>query len=162
MASKPKMTLNQDWRDMLSALSDAGAKYMIIGGYAVVMHGIARMTKDLDIWVDNTPDNAERVWKALRDFGTPMMNLKRADLEKTDTVFQIGMPPRRVDLLTGVAGATFEEAYKNRCIRKFDDDEVVCIGREDLIKIKLAAGRLRDRSDAKRLQKQEENRGKRS
>src|SRR5688572_20231108 len=99
---------------MLSALSAANVDFIVVGAHALAVHGVPRATGDIDIWVRPTPSNAERVLQALTVFGAPLFDLTKEDLERTDTVFQIGVPPGRIDILTGISGVTFDRAWENR------------------------------------------------
>lgn len=94
------LSLNPDFRDILSALSDEQADYLVVGANAVAAHGLRRMTKDLDVWVRPTPENAGRVWRALAKFGAPLADLNPQDLEREGVFFQVGLPPNRIDILT--------------------------------------------------------------
>jgi hypothetical protein len=96
--------LNEDYRDMLQALADEKVKFLLVDAYALAAHGYPRATMDIDIWVMQSPENAEAVLRALRRFGTPLHNLTGQDLQKDDTVFQIGVAPRRIDIITAVSG----------------------------------------------------------
>jgi hypothetical protein len=102
--------VNRDFVEMLSALSVAGADYLLIGAYALAAHGRPRATGDLDIWLRPTRDNASRVWTALVQFGAPLHEISQDDLSEPDVVFQIGIPPGRIDLLTSISGVEFENA----------------------------------------------------
>src|SRR5450631_290181 len=106
--------MNRDFVEMLSALVEARARFLIVGAHALAAHGVARATGDLDIWVASDQENADRVLRALHDFGSPLFDLGPDDLVKAGTVFQIGLPPSRIDLLTSISGVTFEEAWPNR------------------------------------------------
>lgn len=144
--------MNRDFDEMLAALSAAGAEFIIVGAHAVAVHGRPRATGDLDIWVRPTSENAARVWQALVAFGAPLAQLTPADLERTDLIFQIGVPPSRIDVLTGISGVTFEEAWPRRVAVPFFGREVAVLGREDLILNKRASGRPRDIADVAELE----------
>ncbi|MDP3767916.1 MAG: hypothetical protein Q8S13_07860 [Dehalococcoidia bacterium] len=109
--------MNPDFRDLLRALSDAGARFLVVGAYAVSFHSEPRATGDLDIWIDPTPQNAPRVYRALISFGAPVSELSESDLFTPDVVFQIGLPPRRIDIMTTITGVSFEEAWATRSRR---------------------------------------------
>lgn len=140
--------MNSDFLDMLSALSGAGAEYLIVGAYAMSAHGYVRSTGDIDIWVRPTRENAVRVWRALQAFGAPTGDLTEDDLSTADIVFQIGMPPRRIDLLTSIAGVEFDVAWPARQLRRVAGRELPCLSRELLIQNKQATGRPREAADA--------------
>ncbi len=95
--------LNEDYKDMLHALSVEKAKFILVGAYALAAHGYPRATMDIDIWVKPSPKNADAVLRALRRFGAPLHNLTREDLQKDGTIFQIGVAPRRIDIITEAA-----------------------------------------------------------
>jgi hypothetical protein len=143
--------MNRDFVEMLSALSEAGAEYLVVGAHALAAHGLPRATGDLDIWVRATPENAARVWRALEQFGAPLHELRREDLTTIDLVFQIGVAPSRIDLLTSITGVAFEDAWPNRVIVRIAGQNVPTIGRDDLIRNKRAAGRPRDLADIAEL-----------
>ncbi len=139
--------MNRDFAEMLSALSAEGVEYLVVGAYALAAHGLPRATGDLDIWVRPTTENAERVLRALRSFGAPLLDLKREDLLRTDTVFQIGVVPGRIDLLTGVTGVGFEEAWASRISVIVEGRQVPVIGFGELLRNKEATGRPQDLAD---------------
>lgn len=143
--------MNQDFVEMLSALSEAEADYLLIGAHALAAHGRPRATGDLDIWVRPTRVNALRVWAALERFGAPLHEISLEDLQTPGIVFQIGIIPRRIDLLTSISGVEFDDAWENRFTISVSGITVPTIGREDLIRNKLAAGRPRDLADAAEL-----------
>lgn len=136
---------------MLRALSAEGVEYLVVGAYAMAAHGVPRATGDIDVWVRSSPANAERVLRALHRFGAPLFDLTVADLTREGTVFQLGLPPRRIDLLTSIDGVTFEDAWPERVTSRFGDLEVTVIGREALVRNKRAAGRLKDLVDLRIL-----------
>ena len=139
--------MNRDFVEMLSALSAAGADYLIVGAYAMAAHGWPRATGDIDIWVRPTPENAARVMHALEAYGAPLFDLTAADLTCSDTVFQIGIPPGRIDILSGVSGIEFAEAWASRITVTLAGIEASAIGFDALLKNKLAAGRPKDQAD---------------
>ena len=104
--------LNEDYKDMLHALSDEKVKFLLVGAYALAAHGYPRATMDIDIWIMPSPQNADAVLRALGSFGAPLHNLTREDLQKDGTIFQIGVAPRRIDIITTASGLQFEEAYE--------------------------------------------------
>ena len=139
--------MNRDFAEMLSALSEAGAEFLVVGAHALAAHGVPRATGDLDIWVKPSPTNARRVMQALASFGAPLHDLTLDDLTKSDTVFQIGVPPSRVDILTGVTGVQFDDAWPRRVALDLEGAAVSVIGRADFIKNKRATGRPKDLAD---------------
>ena len=144
--------MNRDFVEMLSALCDADAEFLIVGAHAMAVHGRPRATGDLDIWIRPTPRNAERVWTALEVFGAPLHELSKDDLSTMDVVYQIGLPPARIDLLTSISGVEFEVAWAGRVPVRVGDVEVMVIGREELIENKRAVGRPRDVADVAELE----------
>lgn len=146
------MPLNPDFRDLFAALNGAGARYLLVGGYAVAFHGQPRFTKDLDIWVEPETANSARVHEALRRFGAPLHELTAADLERAGTIFQIGLPPNRIDIVTAIDGVEFSEAWPGRMETRYGDEVVPVIGRRHLIQNKRAAGRPQDLLDVQLLE----------
>lgn len=144
--------MNQDFVEMLAALSDAGADYLVVGAHALAAHGIPRATGDLDIWVRPTLENAARVWAALEAFGAPLHALELQDLYSPEVVFQIGLPPNRIDLLTSISGVAFDDAWRDRIIVTVSGQDVPTIGRDDFIRNKKAVGRPRDLADVAELE----------
>jgi hypothetical protein len=136
---------------MLAALSAEGAEYLVVGAHALAAYGTPRATGDLDLWVRAKPENARRVWRALETFGAPLHDLTLEDLSRPDVVFQIGLVPNRIDLLTSISGVDFEEAWKNRISVEIEDLEVPVLGRAELIRNKRAVGRARDLADIEEL-----------
>lgn len=104
--------MNRDFAEMLSALSEAGAEFLVVGAHALAAHGVARATGDLDVWVNSTSENAVRVITALTAYGAPLADLTVDDLTRPDTVFQIGVVPSRVDILSGISGVQFADAWR--------------------------------------------------
>lgn len=148
--------MNPDFVEMLSELSASGAEFLVVGAHALAAHGLPRATGDLDIWVRADSANAPRILEALRRFGAPLFDLSLDDLSKPGTVFQIGTAPARIDILTGVSGLSFEEAWPRRTTVKIGELLVAVIGREDLIRNKRATGRPQDFVDADRLERHRE------
>lgn len=145
--------MNRDFVEMLSALCEAGAEFLIVGAHALAAHGKPRATGDLDLWVRPTPENADRVWTALEKFGAPLFDLSRQDLATRGIVFQIGVPPCRVDLLTAVSGVEFEPAWSRRLVLDVEGGPLPFLSREDLLANKRSAGRPKDLADIAELEK---------
>jgi hypothetical protein len=135
-------------------------RFLVIGAYAVGIHGRPRATKDLDVWIEATPLNATRVLDALRQFGAPLGDLKASDLDHVGTGFKMGIPPRRIDILTQIEGMTFAAAWPNRIEAEFGDG-VRCpvIGLADILTNKRAAGRPQDLADVAALERISRARG---
>jgi len=142
------MELSRDFSDLLRAFSSVGVEFLVVGAHALGVHGKPRTTKDLDVWIRPTDENAQRVWRALALFGAPMHDLTLADLVDESTIFQIGVAPLRIDVLTSISGVTFDEAWPNRVEVDRDGILVAFIGIEEFLKNKDAAGRDQDRVDA--------------
>jgi len=145
--------MNEDFLDLLSALSAADARFLVVGAYAVGVHGHPRATKDLDVWVEASPDNAPKVMRALREFGAPLGDLTERDLASAGKGFKMGEPPRRIDILTQIEGVTFEHAWQGRREALFGDIRCAVIGFEDLLVNKRAAGRPQDLADVAALER---------
>jgi hypothetical protein len=143
--------LNSNFKDMLTALNDADADYLVIGAYAMAAHGCPRATGDIDIWVRPTQENAANVWEALQQFGAPLSRVTVTDFHTPDTVYQVGLPPQRIDILTSVSGVDFEAAWPERLQIDVEDLTVAVIGLRHLYENKLACGRDKDLLDAKIL-----------
>jgi len=144
--------LNNDYRDILLALSNRKAKFLLVGAYAMAVHGYPRSTMDIDLWIMPDPENSTLVLKALEDFGAPSDNLTQSDLQKEDLIFQIGVAPRRIDILTSVDGLNFEEAFTNSQTIEIEGIPIQVISIADLIKNKRSTGRHKDLADAESLE----------
>ncbi|TCZ68863.1 nucleotidyltransferase [Flaviaesturariibacter aridisoli] len=140
-----------DFREFVALLIAHKAEYLIVGGYAVGIHGHPRYTGDLDIWLNATPENAERIIACLNEFGFGSFGLKEADFTKSGNVIQLGYPPLRIDLLTSIDGVSFPEAYQNRKMVAIDGLQVAFISYQDLLRNKAASGRPRDMDDIDQL-----------
>lgn len=132
------MLFNQDFKDMLFALSEANAEFLLVGAYALAVHGHPRATGDLDIWVRADSKNAPRVFQSLAAFGAPLDDLTIEDLSKPGVVFQIGVEPSRIDILTAISGVDFNRAWDRRVSIEMDGVCINVLGREDLIVNKRA------------------------
>ena len=146
--------MSSDFLDLLRALQAADARFMIVGAYAVGVHGRPRATKDLDVWVEASPENAPKVMRALRAFGAPLMGLTEADLHQPGVGLQIGVEPGRIDLLTAISGVRFQDAWPLVVQADFGDG-VRCsvIGFNDLLENKRASGRPQDLADVSGLER---------
>lgn len=147
--------LPEDFRDILIELHDAGADFVVVGGHAVAFHGHPRATKDLDVLVRADPRNATRVYQALASFGAPLETFEvgEADFATYDGVLQIGLPPRRIDILNRATGITFDEALAGSEEFDLDGRPIRVIGFAALIKNKTAAAREQDLADIKALRR---------
>ncbi len=146
--------LPADFRDLLVELHDAGAEFVVLGGHAVAYHGHPRATKDLDVLVRASTANAARVYKALAAFGAPLglFEVGEADFASYDGVLQIGLPPRRIDILNRADGITFDEAVDTRESFEVEGRHIPVIGLAALLKNKRAVAREQDLADAKALE----------
>ncbi len=139
--------MNPDFAEILFELTAAGAEFIVVGAFAVAAHGNPRATGDIDIWVRPTRDNAERVLRALRAFGAPLFDLSIDDLVDEQTVFQIGVAPVRIDILAGIDGVVFEDAWTRRVIADLGSATAPVLSLADLAANKRAAGRPKDLVD---------------
>ena len=144
--------MNPDFADMLSALSAAGVDYLIVGAHALAAHGVPRATGDLDIWVRPTRENAERTLRALRSFGAPLADLSLDDLIRPDTVFQIGLPPARIEILSGITGVSFDDAWSRRLELRVGAADIAVLSKTDFVTNKKALGRPKDIADMAMLE----------
>ena len=139
--------MNPDFRDMLSALNAEGVEYLLVGAYALAVHGMPRATGDIDLWVRPSSENARRALAAMHRFGAPLADLSEVDLTRAGTVFQIGLAPRRIDILTAIDAVEFEPAWQRRMIARLADLEVPVLSRADFVTNKRAVGRPKDLAD---------------
>jgi hypothetical protein len=145
--------LNPDFRDILSEFGAAGVEFLVVGAYALAAHGLPRATGDIDLWVRCSSENAPRVMAALARFGAPLTNIGEEDFTTPGTVVQIGVTPRRIDVLTAIDGVEFGEAWLERVEVGIDGLRVPVLSRDHLLRNKRAAGRAKDLVDARRLEK---------
>jgi len=145
--------MNRDFVEMLSALNETGADFLVVGAHAVAAHGYPRATGDLDIWIRPTSTNARQVLSALKQFGAPISNISLEDLSQPQTVFQIGVSPCRIDILTSITGVDFDQAWENKIEIRVNDLTVFCIGKQDLIQNKNVLARPQDLADVAALKK---------
>lgn len=139
--------MNPDFLDLLRAFAAADVRFLIVGAYALALHGRPRATGDLDVWIEASPENAQRVMRALAAFGAPLAEVSAADFAREGVTYQIGIPPGRIDILTELTGITFTDAWADRLRRPFGDVEVDFIGRASFIRNKRATGRHKDLAD---------------
>jgi hypothetical protein len=148
------MKINSDFKDLLRNLNAAGIRYLIVGGYAVMVHTEPRYTKDLDIWINRDEQNARALLSALAGFGAPIGEVTAADLTEPDVFFQIGIEPVRIDILTTVPGLDFEAAWNRRIEVDFGGETAQVLCRQDILAAKIAAGRPIDEEDARNLRQE--------
>lgn len=144
--------LNEDYKDMLHALSEEKVRFLLVGAYALAAHGYPRATMDIDIWVMPSPQNADAVLRALHRFGAPLHNLSKEDLQKDGTIFQIGVAPRRIDIITSASGLQFENTYEKSLSLNIEGIELHIPSIDDLIRNKRAVGRTKDMADVEALE----------
>ena len=143
--------LNPDFREILSAFEDSEIEYLVVGAYALAAHGFPRATGDLDIWIRTSEENVSAVFKSLIAFGAPLESLTEEELTEKDVVFQIGVSPCRIDILTSITGVSFDAAWPQRLRIEMDGVHVLVLGRNDLIENKKATARPQDLVDVEKL-----------
>jgi hypothetical protein len=143
--------MSTDWTELLKLFNDHEVRYLVVGGYAVMKYSEPRFTKDLDLWVEASAENARCVYVALRAFGAPLTNLTEADFAREGFFYQMGRPPTRVDILMSIDGVRFADAWANRMDADLDGVRVTLISRQDLITNKRATGRPQDLLDLANL-----------
>lgn len=145
--------MNRDFIELLATFNAHAVEYIVVGAHALAAHGHVRATKDLDIWVRPCNENATNVLAALAEFGAPLHDLTAQDLTTAGTVFQIGVPPIRIDIITEIDGVPFESAWPDRIDVRLQGTSVPVLSRHHLIANKKAAGRLQDLADLEHLEK---------
>jgi hypothetical protein len=142
-----------DFRDLLAELVASEVRFLVVGAHALAALGVPRVTADLHLWVEPTPANANRIWRALAVFGAPLanLNIRETDLVQPEQVIQLGLPPYRIDILTSISGVGFSEAWAGRLGGTLFDVPVAFIGREAFIRNKRASGRPKDLDDLRAL-----------
>jgi hypothetical protein len=143
---------NQDFKEFIASLNANQVRYLVVGGYAVALHGHPRYTKDLDIWVERSPENAYAILQALSQFGMGSLGLTEGDFLVPDQVIQIGFPPNRIDVLTDASGIEFAACFEQRFVISLDGVDISFIDLENLKKNKKASGRLQDLADLENLE----------
>ena len=143
--------MDSNYTDMLRCLNKAGVDYIMVGGWAVNMHGYVRATVDLDIWILADGVNAAKVYAALREFGAPLSGISTADFAQEDLIFQIGVAPCRIDIITKISGVKYTDAVQRAVSKEIDGVPVRIIAMEDLIANKLASARTKDLADVEEL-----------
>jgi predicted nucleotidyltransferase len=147
--------LNDDFRDIVILFADQGVEFVIVGAYALAFHGAPRASGDIDLFIRPSEENAARVFDALLQFGAPLAShgVEQTDFCQPGTVYQIGLPPRRIDILTEISGLGFDEAWQSRVEVEVEQRSIHIIGREEFLKNKAASGRPKDLADLVRLKK---------
>ena len=141
--------MNDDFRDILAALLEEEVDFVVAGAHALAIHGVARSTGDIDLFVRPARSNAERVYAALKEFGAPVdaHGVRARDFSEPGTIYQLGLPPRRIDIMTSIDGVSFDEAWDGREEREIEGLRIPFLGRAELIRNKRSTGRARDRAD---------------
>jgi hypothetical protein len=147
-----RMALNHDFKEFLQLLNDHDVRYLVVGGYALALHGHPRYTKDLDIWFDNEKVNAEKLMQVLTRFGFGSLNIELEDLTSPDKIIQLGYPPNRIDLITMLDGVTFGECFKSKQDVSIDELTINVIDLASFRKNKRAVGRHQDLADLENLE----------
>ena len=145
--------MNSDFKELLQTFNEENVRYLVVGGYAVIHHSQPRYTKDLDIWVEPTKENARNVAKAFLKFGLPMHEVTQEDFASPGTQFFIGVPPCAFDFLTTIPGLVFSDAWKNRVQSNENGVPIWYLGKSDLIAAKKTAGRLQDLADIEEIER---------
>ena len=141
--------LNKDYREMLQSLLENKVEFLVVGAYAMAAHGYPRATGDLDLWVFTSRENAKKVYKALAEFGAPLGQVNKDSFSEKGIIFQIGVAPCRIDIITQISGVEFEQAYPKRKEIELDGIKIPVISKEDLIHNKESTGREKDKLDSK-------------
>jgi Nucleotidyl transferase AbiEii toxin, Type IV TA system len=145
--------LNEDYKEMLQSLLDQKAEFIVVGAYALAAHGFPRATGDIDIWIKPDEKNSKKVYKALASFGAPINEIREDEFSQPGLIFQIGVVPRRIDIITKIDAVEFEEADTDKIFVNIDDLKIPVLSIDKLIKNKMATGREKDLLDAKLLKK---------
>ena len=145
--------LNEDYKEMLQILLDNEIKFLVVGAYAMGAYGYPRATGDIDIWVLASAENSDKIFKSLKQFGAPLQQINDKTFTEQGVIFQIGVAPRRIDIITRIDGVDFDKAYENRQEIAIENIKIPVISKEDLIKNKESTGREKDTLDAKELRK---------
>lgn len=143
--------MNPHFVEILRDFRDDEVEFLVIGAHALAAHGHVRATLDIDLWVRPSEENARRIWRALERFRAPLSEMTAGDFAEPQVLYQIGLPPSRIDIMTSVTGLTFDEAWANRIIAHFGDVAAPVLGLDDMRKAKRAAGRLKDLADLEEL-----------
>jgi hypothetical protein len=143
--------LNDDYKEMLQLLKSNDVRFLVVGAYAMGAYGYPRATGDMDIWILASEPNSQKVFRALKEFGAPLAQLNEGTFTAGDIIFQIGVAPRRIDIITSIDGVEFEQAWQRRVEVDIDGLNVPFISKTDLIKNKESTGRDKDLLDAKYL-----------
>jgi hypothetical protein len=148
--------LNEDYKEMLQSLLDQKVEFIVVGAYALAAHGFPRATGDMDIWIKPNEKNSKKVYKALAQFGAPINEIREDEFSQPGLIFQIGVVPRRIDIITKIDAVEFGEADSDKIFVDIDDLKIPVLSIDKLIKNKMATGREKDLLDAKLLKKRKD------
>jgi hypothetical protein len=148
--------LNEDYRDALHTLLNNEVRFLVVGAYALGAYGYPRATGDFDIWVDTSMENSKKTYVSLAEFGAHLADISEQTFTEKGIIFQIGIAPRRIDIITCIDGVDFREAYEKKEIIEVDGLKIPFLSKEDLIKNKRSTGREKDRLDAEYLSRNQE------
>lgn len=143
--------MNSDFKELLDALHEAEVRYLVVGGYAVIYHSRPRFTKDLDLWIEPSSENARRLMHAFQLFGLPLIDIEEADFAEERTQYMIGIPPTAIDFLTSLGSLSFEECWNKRVNDEVEGTPIIYMGKMDLIAAKTEAARPEDLVDVRNL-----------
>jgi hypothetical protein len=145
--------MNEDYKEMLESLLGEKVRFILVGAYALAAHGYPRATGDMDIWVKPNDENSKKIYKALAKFGAPISEIREDEFSQPGIIFQIGVVPRRIDIITKISGVEFDEADADKIVVNIENLKIPVLSIELLIKNKMATGREKDLLDAKLLKK---------
>jgi hypothetical protein len=145
--------LNEDYSEILLALSRNKVRFLVVGAYAMGIYGYPRATGDFDIWIEPSLENSQKAYKSLQEFGAPLKDITEKTFNEEGIIFQIGVAPRRIDLITQIDGVTFKDAYTHKELVKIENLNIPFLSKSDLIKNKESTGREKDKLDVKYLRR---------
>ncbi len=145
--------LNKDYKEMLQILLKNKVRFLVVGAYAMGVYGYPRATGDFDIWVEATKENSNRIFKSLIEFGTPIKEINDTTFSEKGIIFQIGVAPRRIDIITEIDGVVFDEGYITRQEVEIENIKIPFLSKDNLIKNKQSTGREKDKLDVENLKK---------
>lgn len=145
------MEHNPDFKDLFHLLEKERVEYLIVGAYALIYYATPRYTKDVDIWIRPVSENIKNLWTALEKFGAPLIDITPDDFLNPNIIYQIGIEPNRIDILTSIPGLEFDAAWKNKAVSNYAGEEIYILSLDDLIKSKETTDRPQDRMDLKIL-----------
>lgn len=145
--------LNEDYKEMLRILLNNEVKFLVVGAYAMGAHGYPRATGDFDIWVEASLQNSKKIYKSLSEFGSPLFSITEKTFAEKGIIFQIGVMPRRIDIINHIDGVVFKQAYKTKELIDIEGLQIPFLSKENLIKNKQSTGREKDKLDVDYLKK---------